>query len=430
MIYAVLAVVIIVAAAAGAMVAFSPEDGDSYRSTNTDGRLAILGNADENDYLDEDDIAKIKEMIEAGTYSQMADANNDSALDQKDIDMVQSILDAKKYNQNREGSEKRSVSLKYISADNEILDAKYPVLKMAVGGSQRIMALATSIGASDVIVAVNDYVLAYWDDNLWKPYEGLPSIGEKKTPDLETVLKMDIDTVYANGKSSSVTNASDNMIGDKQVLRMITYEDGKLTNGALMLGFMTDYDSGAEEFVKWYDGIFTEIDEKLAAIDDPSATRFYSGTPTYMYAQKDGFSTAMTNSGATNIANIIVTSPTAYGLSVSKCLEDILRENPQYIIAGKYMYTQNTADEVKGVYSGLDYSSFSSTDAYKNGQIYMISYDLPFCIETYIACSIFYPDAFSEQNLKDMLNEYLDKFCYTNGYELDLIHFVVTPDDF
>ena len=54
---AVAVVAILIVAAVG--VYFVMSGGDSeYRSTNTDCRLQILGNADENDYLDSNDIAR------------------------------------------------------------------------------------------------------------------------------------------------------------------------------------------------------------------------------------------------------------------------------------------------------------------------------------------------------------------------------------
>jgi len=427
--YAVIAVIIIVVAALGAYFAFKPS-GDSYRSTNTDGRLAILGNADENDYLDEDDLDKIQEIIDKKGYSLMADANNDEVVDEKDIEFVKNILDVKKYNKGKAASEQKSATVNYIGVDGDVLSGKYPVNKIAISGTQRSLGLAVAIGAGDKIVALNDYIFKYWDENFFGNYKDLPSIGDRKEPDLETLLKLDADTIYAGSVTKYAANISDNVLGTKQVLRMVTYEDGRLAEGALMLGFFTDCDSGAEKYVKWMDDITNEIDEKLNKVSNPSATRFYLGTPTYMYAQTDGVSSAMSDSKATNIGNIIVTDKTAAGMSVSKCLEDILKQNPQYLVAGKYMYTQNSADEVKEVYTGLDFSNFKSTDGYKNGNIYMINYDLPFCIHTYIACSIFFPDQFPLSDLEDMIKGYLADFCEADDYEFQMYHFLVTPDTF
>lgn len=108
--YAIFAVVIILIAAVGAFVLFSGDD-DEYKSANTDGRLAILGNADENDYLDDDDIKAIEQMIKENRYSLMADANKDDKVDQTDIDIVKNIIDVKKYNEGKDYSDVNSAPL-------------------------------------------------------------------------------------------------------------------------------------------------------------------------------------------------------------------------------------------------------------------------------------------------------------------------------
>jgi iron complex transport system substrate-binding protein len=425
---AIVVVVVLIAAGVGMYLAFGNTPSE-YRSANTDGRLAILGNADENDYLDDADLKKIDEMIKDKKYSNMADANNDGVVDAKDKEMVQNMIDIKKYNKDKKDSEKKTMTVNYIGVDKDILSGKYPVNKIIISGTQRSLGLAIAIGAGDRVVALNDYVFQYWDENFFKAYKNLPSIGDRKTPDLEATMQISADTIYAGSVSKYAVNIPENVLGSKQVLRMVSYEDGRLAEGALMLGFFTDNDAGAQKYVKWMDDTMKAVNDKLSKVKDPAATRFYLGTPTYMYAQLDGVSTAFTNSKATNIGNIIVTSPTAAGMSTSKCMEDIEKQNPGYIIGGKYMYTQNTFDEVKAVYNGMDWSKFAITDAVKNNNIYMVNYDLPFCIHTYIACSIFFPDQFSQDDLTKMITDYLKNFTEAGDYEFKLYHFLFTPED-
>lgn len=89
-ILAILAAAIVVVAGASAVVLLNNDDDDKgYYSSNSDCRLQVLGNADKNDYLDDNDVTKIKEMISSNTYDQMADANNDGKVDETDLDLVQ-----------------------------------------------------------------------------------------------------------------------------------------------------------------------------------------------------------------------------------------------------------------------------------------------------------------------------------------------------
>lgn len=427
--YAIIAVAVLVVAGVGAYLAFGGGS-DEYRSTNTDGRLTILGNANEDDYLDDEDVKTLEEMISENKYTVMADANDDGVIDQKDIDMVKEIIDVKEYNKNKSDSDKKSMTVNYITVDGDVSSAKYPVSKMIILNTQRSLGLAIAIGAGDNVVGINDFIKSYWDKNLFKDYEGLPSVGDRKEPSIEDILKINADTVYSGTAKTYGLNLDGNTVGDKQILRLTTWENGRLAEGALMLGFFTDNDSGAHKYVKWVDDVIADLDEKLDKVQDKTATKFYLGTPTYMYAQSDGVSTAMSASGATNVGNVICTDPSKGGMSVSACLEDILDANPQYIVAGKYMYTHMTSTEVKEMYDTLDYSKFAITDGYKNGKISMVNYDLPFCIQTLIAAHIFFPDAVSMDDVEESIEYYLDNFCDTNGYEFDIDNFIYFPDGY
>ena len=84
------------AAVAAAVVLTKNDDKKDYYSDNTDCRLQILGNADENDYLDSNDVDKINEMIAEEKYSVWADANHDEKVDASDAEFVQKVLDLKK----------------------------------------------------------------------------------------------------------------------------------------------------------------------------------------------------------------------------------------------------------------------------------------------------------------------------------------------
>lgn len=427
-VYAIVLVFVLVVAAAGAYFVFSSGN-DDYRSSNTDGRLAILGNADEDDYLDSKDIDKIKSMIENHEYSQMADANNDGVVDDADAKMVQEIIDLKKYNKDKADSEKKSMTINYISVDNKVLLAEIPVLKLIILNSQRSLSLAIAIDAGENVAALNDYIYTYWDENLFKNYKDLPTVGDRKEPSLEEILKTDADTIYAGSETKYGVNIQGTALGDKQVIRLVTYEDGRLADGALMLGFFTDHDAEAQKYVKWMDDLTDKTNEKLSKIADKDKTRFYVGTPTYMYAGLDGVSTALSASGATNIGNLIITDPTKAGDSVSNHVEDILTYNPQYIVGGKYIYTHQSESEIKAVYGSMDFSKFAITDGYINNEICMINYDLPFCIHTLIGSTIFFPEAFSVAELEDTIKEYLTLFCETNGYEFNMYNFVYFPSD-
>lgn len=152
LVIAVVAILLIVAI--GAVAFAGDESSDEYRSDNTDCRLKVLGNADENDYLDERDVEKIKEMMAKGETSRMADANGDGKVDLEDLGIVQSIIDARYANQGKDFSQKEKVNIKYLSVDNEPLPATYPVGDIIIANTQRALELIIALGVEDRVKGI------------------------------------------------------------------------------------------------------------------------------------------------------------------------------------------------------------------------------------------------------------------------------------
>lgn len=427
-ILAVVVVVIVVVAAVSAYVVYSGDD-DDYISTNTDGRLTILGNADENDYLNEDDIDAIQDIIDSGGYSLLADANNDGVVDEEDITKVREILDAKEYNKDKSDADKISTSVYYISVDGDVMSAQYPVKKFIIVNTQRALELSIALNIGDRVAGLTDYVFSYWDDNLYRNYTDVQEVGDRREPELETIAQIDADTIYAGGAGSYLTNVDGTTVGDKQVIRLATWENGGLENGALMLGFFTDADERAEQFVRWMDELNADIQATLETVDDPSATSFIvMSSATWICAQKDGVSTAITNTGAENVANNFITTETSSGGSMSNYREYVLDENPDYIFLGVYLYTHQTSEEITEKYEGYDFSALASTTAYQEGNIYMFNYGMPFGLSTLMACCVMFPDEFASYDLGEIIWDYLTTFTeIQDDYVFNLDDFLYHP---
>jgi len=160
--YAIIVVAVLIVAGVGAFFLMGSSDSE-YRSTNTDGRLTVLGNANEDDYLDNEDIDTLEKMIGNGKYTTMADANNDGEVDQKDTDMVKKIIEVVEYNDGKSDSDKKIATINYITVDGDIQSAKIPVLKMVVLNSERALSLSIVI----------DVLMEAADRGMWKPGEGI-----------------------------------------------------------------------------------------------------------------------------------------------------------------------------------------------------------------------------------------------------------------
>ena len=442
-IIAVAVVAIIAVAGASAGVYYLLSDSSSpYYSDNTDCRLQILGNADENDYLDSKDVDKINSMIEAEQYSQMADANNDTKVDADDATMVQKIIDLKSANSGKADADKKSMSVNYLNADGNVSSANYPVLKIVVVNTQRALDVCNAIGVEDRVVAINDYIITYAinaNPIMYNYYSELPSVGDRKTPDLEELESVTADTVYCGVSSTYLKNVDSDAttVGSKQILRLVTWEGGAFATGALMLGFFTDAEAGAQKYVKWMDDVDDEVNSILNTINGKSDTSFLcASSATYFGAQADGVSSALTKTGATNVGNNIITTPTKTGGYVKDHVENIIAQNPEYILVTTTISKSLTNGEIASKYSGYltndagtGYSQkLPTVAAVVNGDVAMIDYYLPFCLMTLLGSKVLFPDAFSSFDVDSLLKEYLSDYCVIeDSYVFNANHFYYIP---
>ncbi len=424
------AVLLVVIAGASAFMILSNDGEDKYRSSNTDFRLSILGNADGNDYLDRDDIAKIQEMIDTDAeYSQMADANNDGKIDAKDIAFLENILEVKEYNKGKADADKRTAVINYIDVDNEISSANYPVKKYVIVNTQRQLSLSIALGIGDRVVGITNHIQTYFDENLFADFKDTPSMGTRDNPNLELLAEVNADTILSGPSTTYAKNiTSTNQIPGKQLIRMASWEGANLATGALMLGFFTDADDAAESYVRWMDDLRVDIDEKLKTVDNVKATKFYLGTPTYLYAHNDGCSTALTWTGATNVGNIIQTNTAKSGISVDDNVRvQVAQTGVDVYIYGAYLYTHESSQECQDKLTdkAVSFSErFPTTNAVKNNEIYVINYDLPFVIAELLGAYIMFDDVFSTNYVESIIQEYLDRFCDVHDYQFNIDNFV------
>lgn len=429
---AIVVVAVVVVATVAVYMTIGGEDGEDYRSSNTDCRLQILGNADEDDYFDDRDVAKINEMIANGEYSQMADANNDGKVDQADADMVQRIIDLRASNQGKALDEKETTTVNYISIDNEVLSATYPVGKIIIANSQRALDIAIALGVDDRVVGatVTD-LMSYWDDAEYVGCEDIVDVGTRKEPNLEEIAKLDADSIYAGQASKTLVNVEGNMAGDKQILRLPTWENGGIEGAALTLGFFMDVEDSAETYVKWMDDLNNEVKDRLSDVDTENVSFLVMSSPTAMAVQTDGVSSAMDNTGAFNSGNkIIPNKNTSYGRTADY-KEDILIEDPDYIIFSSYIMSQMTDSEIQEKFDSRADSweeLFGQTTAYKEGRIIMTDYGAPFCIVTLVGASILFEEQFTQEYVTEKVQEYMDLFTNApDDFEVQYNHIVYHP---
>lgn len=244
-------------------------------------RLLVLGNADMNDVIDENDIVTIESLIANGyDYVEdfMADANYDGLIDSADIERTRELIDYNGY---------KGMAY-YFNCGFEIAgyDMSRPVHTSNIL-TQTLEMLC--ILAPESIVAVDDRCSnsdvkgANPQGTYWKEYASvidyskMGSVGSHKSPNVERYLQ--VATEYGDGYLTAVMNAKDAqntgymekiLKGQSrvQIVRVPSWERGGIANGMLTLGFLIHKFDRATEWVEWHDGYYNDIMQKVSELTD------------------------------------------------------------------------------------------------------------------------------------------------------------------
>lgn len=254
-IYVIIILVVIVVAGAAIYVAGSDDDSDNDTVDRT-GRLMVLGNANDDDVIDQKDIDTLKDIIDSGTWDKetypYADANNDGSITQADVDMVEKILD-------------KSVGrVNYVNVDGEIESSHYPISKFVCVGSFPINAMI--VLNQDKCVGVSGSA-TFGDELYWTGIQDIPKISNNATKaDYELVTKIPgVQAIfYHNGHAgATLTNAADFLKADIDIIKL-DYNGPNELSAIMIMGFLIDEEQRYLSIAEAYDAVTDKAKEVVA----------------------------------------------------------------------------------------------------------------------------------------------------------------------
>lgn len=269
----VIVLVVIVAAAVTAII-YSNDDNESsngHKSTAT-GRLLIYGNADNDDYLDEDDLSMIKNIVSGSIVwdkntNPLADTDADGDIDQDDVDLLQKILNGE------------DCILKYKGDKNDPATVHFPV-KGNIGVNYDYGYMITqTLGIYDRVTAALDRFVGY-SENRYPGCHSFYNLGTSLT--VEGILNADVDVILGNSGSADLIRALNDTnqrvdIIELRFNRMST--DGITPIAAvLMAGVIFQCEEKAENYVAYYDRMVSYIQDKASQIPESTMLMPYNTT--------------------------------------------------------------------------------------------------------------------------------------------------------
>jgi len=392
-IIAIFAVIVVVVAGIGAVLMMNGSE--TYRSDDDTGRLMVYGNANNDDYLDNDDIKALEDIINGDMEkTPLSDANQDGVVDKADIEWVKRMV-------NRE---KMDIYYQYsFSGERTVKTVSYPLSRIVLVGVDITVTLK-AIGGENKIVGMHGGAL---DDVLFSDLKGIPKISSSlTTADLELVSQHNVDAIITHDTQVCVPNESMFVAAGIDVIRIAT-SDAESLAGVLTVGYFLQREDQSHEYVRFCDEIVKELENKVGAGKIKDSDR------------KTAFNVVMTNS----LSGTISTYYAATELAGAKNLADWNTTTRNFPLGDEWLFeSKYDADYIIHMrsmgYGSVDKQNiwntysiyFADTNTYNDGNYVIVNLDMPICLRLAYMASIFYPDIFGEDWGDKKNQEFVDRF--------------------
>lgn len=403
-------IVIVVVVAAIAIVVVNDDDDDKKEVVPDQGsatNLTVLGNADLDDDIDQDDVSAIQYVIDhQGTVSQYpyADANNDGRIDSADIDFVNDMI------------AKKEQRIYYFNVDGEIASVKYPLTGTIIATYNKTVEALRTLGCSSQIVAIDDFT--YQWPTYFPEFMSLPSIGSRFSPNVEKVLDIDPDAYLCGTKKWFAATLETDLGSSSKtdVVRLPTWEEGQVLSGMITLGYILQKEDQAAKYIDWADSILDRVNSVVSKKTDsekPTVLVLDADNTTSTKKAGSGQYENSVRAGGYNIVKDIGSDSEYY---TKLTMEWILEKDPRFIIfsQGSTAY-QWTDAQMKEKLETLK-SEFSRTSAAADGNFHIINLEVfigpSYPIGVLYMAKWFYPDEFSDMDVSEYLQEYITDFCH------------------
>ena len=449
----ILAVGIVIVVAAAGAGAFFLLNKDKKDSTDIDAALEVYGNADNNYKIDDSDIDVIQNIIdkkEGYTLEKypLADAYKDGVVDDKDIDQVKKIIAG--------GDEGKSFKVWYINHSTNttaypngtyVADMTWPVQKCIANGAANALIIYEMVGIRDNISGINYSATSPPDPKVYSYYNAMPSLGTSTNYLTENLLT---DCVAANPGTTAVITAdnkgyldgssgvSEQYIEEELHLDVVrikhaAVDPNEYSSAILMIGFMFQKETKAQEAAEWVTEVFKDITEKTSTVDKKVRV-LASSYQTYVSARNSDYADVTIKAGGEYTLGTENVSSVYFSGSKKDASLFTPEKQPDVIICIRTgsgflkasWYDDSSKWDVNNMKTQLQ--NYSEFNCYGEKKVYTISGDMPIVARVLYAAVILYPDLFTMEKADELHQEFVDKFL-NSSYKVSDLKFVLSQSE-
>jgi len=436
LVIAVVAIVAVSAVSAAAVLGMFSNDNE--KQDNIDSKLAVYGNADENETVDSADLEILQEIID-GTKSfadyPLADANADNKTDTSDVELLKKII----------ARENTTMYIYCIGADDNpaAVAIEYPLRDIVIQGTNTD-SIICEIGVTDLCAGYfNIYANAHSGlaaagaADLKGSQRGVSAAAWANFMDLDSSLSGSggVGAIIADAGSSALAVHYDAIsAAGVPFLRFAVSDTFDSISSALTIGFICgeDAEKKAYDYATRCWDVFDEIESKIANLSEDQKKAIVSITMGSYIAQSDSNYTQKAEyAGGKWLGDIdseFASLYTGTGSTKMSSMEALSNYDTEinYILSFRAVdYKTSMSDFVSDEWDAYR-SYYENLDCYSG--LTVINSILPQICQTAYASAIMYPDLFTMEWADGILKAFLEDS--STNVTFDDIITVFTLDDY
>lgn len=430
-----LVIIVVLAAAVAAVTTLTGDDKDDSPLYTGDSGLLVYGNADGDYKIDSADVKIIQNIIDGNaSFSDypLADADYDGDVDDDDIELVNKII-------NGESCKVHHISF-YKTAGNKVVETSWPVKSAIATGAANMLLVLTLAGADSMVHGICYSATSAPNSALFPEFSKMPSLSSSSTTMTidgakDTISKYDVTAFIVDHTDSTIKNEDEFEQQGVDVIRIdpSTVDINLIGTTMLLIGFLFDTQTQAQSILEWQEDVMEQINEKLSGVTEKVSAITVNGTA--------GAKGIWVSAGSSNYTEVLIAAGATIPLDIDemKSLGITSYSSGAYFGHGdtwlyNYNFDKIISLKTGGWYSGeVDVKNFyeisleclEDTEAYKNGEAYIVPGDAPVILRIVYSAVALYPDLFS-QEWADQLNQEFFKEFYPYDIDFTDLFFIVT----
>jgi iron complex transport system substrate-binding protein len=345
------------------------------------------------------------------TVTELADADHDGNIDEDDLARVEEIIQG----------EPTEITL--IDSVDRVVTVNVPVQRIIPLHMRHATAVIV-LGGEDAIVGVGSTVLER--PLLFPELSKLPSAGSHKEPDVEAIVELEPDLVVTFTNFPTQDQLEDKLPPEVVVVRFDLSTVDTLKEEMMKLGYLIGNWESVNDYDEWYDRYMGTVQERVSEIPEDDRVRVFmeredadgEASVRWAYASNTGYTDLCDVAGGVNIAKEKID----YNGDVE--VEWVMEENPAAIIGLTYSGGYQAEDDASLMAyhdAIMSVPGFDMVDAVKNDRVHIISGDFSLgpqmTIGTVAVAKWLYPDIFSDLDPNAIHQEFLKDLMHVD-YDL------------